>query len=209
MREIKHTISRYDEIAEYYHKKFGTIEPSDVPYFLKFVELIGKENPKILDCGCGTGRDLKFLENFECELYGIDLSKGMLRVAKQNLNKTSLLRGDYRTLPFKDNYFDGVVSIASLVHLPKKEKTVALREFRRILRPQGVLYISVQNLLYPERFKRALQYWTSEGVYYDGRYWYFPTKYGMESLVEEAGFSILDSSSGLLDKRIRIYAVKL
>jgi len=204
---LKDTVSRYDKISEEYHKKYGYLPKSEIPYLRRFLELIDKKKPKILDTGCGTGRDLSFLENFESELYGIDLSDGMLNIAKNNLTKTSLIKGDYRHIPFRENSFDGILNIASLVHLPHNEKLNALAEFYRVLKPEGILYISIQNLLHPDRFVRALKYATPRGVLYDGRYWYFPTKYEMESLVEKAGFDILDSG-GMLDDRFRVYAKK-
>jgi len=207
MEELKETISRYNRISEEYHKKYGYLPESEKNFLRRFFELIDKKKPKILDTGCGTGRDLSFLENFESELYGIDLSDGMLNIAKKNLTKTSLIKGDYRHLPFKENSFDGILNIASLVHLPHSEKLNALAEFYRVLKPEGILYISIQNLLHPDRFVRALKYATPRGVFYDGRYWYFPTKYEMESLVEKAGFDILDSG-GMREDRFRIYAKK-
>lgn len=206
-REIlEKTIKRYDGFAEEYHKKYGYLPDSEKPYLTKFVELISKDNPRILDTGCGTGRDLKFLENFEIERYGIDLSVGMLSVAKQNLKKTNLIGGNYLKLPFKDNVFDGIINIASLVHIPHLDKYLTLNEFRRVLKSQGILYISIQNLLYPERFEKVLKYLTEDGVYFDERYWYFPILYEIRDLIEDANFEIIDSEKNLFSNRLKFYA---
>ena len=206
-REIlEKTIKRYDEFAEEYHKKYGYMPESEKPYLTKFFELMSKDSPRVLDTGCGTGRDLKFLENFEIESYGIDLSRGMLSIAKRNLKKTNLVRGNYLRLPFKDNTFDGIINIASLVHIPHQDKFLALNEFKRVLKPKGILYISIQNLLYPERFEKVLKYSTKEGVYFDGRYWYFPTLYEMRNLIEDAKFEIIDFEKNLFSNRLKFYA---
>ncbi len=209
MREIVFTIETYDKIAKKYEKKYGELSESEKPYLYAFYQLTESEKPKILDAGCGTGRDLAYLENLSAELYGVDLSEGMLNLAKNKLKNTSLIKADIRKLPFPDNFFDGVLSIASLVHLPHKEKAKAINEFWRVLKPNGVLYICIQNLLYPPRFKRCEKYKVKNSILYDGRYWYFPTKFSMEDLLKREDFEIRFSPSFPSDERLRFYCLKV
>ena len=210
MKKLPQTVQTYDRIAKIYEKKYGNLPESEVPYLQKFYNLTTSisKKPKILDAGCGTGRDLAYLETLSAELYGVDLSRGMLSIAKNKLKKSHLLKADIRALPFPDEFFDGIFSIATLVHLPSKGKEEAINEFWRVLKPNGILYICVQNLLYFPRLLRCIKYRERNAVVYDGRYWYFPTKYFLELLLKRYNFDILYASS-FCSKRLRFYGRKM
>jgi len=208
MRELLVTINTYDKIAEKYEIRYGKIKKSGLPYLHEFIKLLPSSETKILDAGCGTGRDLLHLENFLDELYGVDLSSGMINIAKRKLRKTILIKADITNLPFPDNHFDGVMSVSTLVHLPFEEKKKAISEFWRVLKPSGILYLNIQNLLYLPRLLRCIRHWSRNGVFYDNRYWYFPTKYSMKKLLENNGFTNVRSPSSQLDKRLIFYATK-
>jgi len=211
MERLIKTIERYDKIAKDYERKFGKLLDSEKIYLEKFYSLVSSlsKTPRILDAGCGTGRDLSYFESIhtEAELYGVDLSIKMLMIAKSKLKNTNLFRCDIRKLPFPSGFFDGIFSIAVLVHLTNNEKEEAIREFRRLLKPNGVLYVCIQNLLYPPRFFRSIKYRKWKNVIYDERYWYFPTKFSLDSMLKRNGFETIYSSSAF-SKRLRYYARK-
>ena len=91
-----------------------------------------------LDLGCGTGEMLKLIlqDDVQKELYGIDLSKVMMAVAKSKLpEKFKLFLGDSELLPFPDNAFDVVYCNDSFHHYPAPQNV--LREVHRVLKPGG------------------------------------------------------------------------
>lgn len=104
---------------------------------------------KILDVGCGTGRDLAWFIDNGAWAAGIDLSRGMLDYAYRTLAQASRLTrlacADMQHLPFPEATFDGLWACASLLHLPKAQAPDALREFQRVLRPGGYMVIDVQQ----------------------------------------------------------------
>lgn len=210
MKELEYTIQTYNQIARNYDLRYGKIKEEDFSYLDLFYDLASRysNRPKILDAGCGTGRDLSYLERYDAELYGVDLSIGMLKIAKDKLKKTILINADIRNLPFSKNFFDGILCIAVLSHLPKRDKEYAIKEFRRVLKPGGILYISVQNLLYLPRFFRCIRYMTNRGVLYEGRYWYFPTENFMKKILNNNGFKITYKLSKPYSKNLRFYATK-
>jgi len=104
---------------------------------------------KLLNIGCAHGPDfIPFQEHFE--LYGIDSSLEMLRLAQKYAGKYDfkayLTLADASYLPFLDESFDWAISVATYHHL--KDKTArlnALRELNRILKPGGEAFITVWN----------------------------------------------------------------
>ena len=109
-----------------------------------------EKNHKILDVGCGTGRDIGFLLRKGKDAYGVDSSKEMLAAAHSALAGSGL-SGQGRLfeaeLPdlslFGDGEFDGVLCSAVLMHLAEDKIFDAVYALRRVLRPGGTLLVSV------------------------------------------------------------------
>jgi len=109
--------------------------------------LEGVQNPLILDVGTGTGRFPKALlaeTGFEGYVWGLDVSIGMLRQARDRLahfgKRSTLIRENANALPFPDETFDAVACLEALEFTPHPERT--LGELMRVLRPGGVLLLS-------------------------------------------------------------------
>lgn len=99
---------------------------------------------RVLDLGCGPGRDLAALRRRGYRASGADLSLGMLREARARVGG-DLMRCDMCALPLVSGAFDGVWLCAALLHLPRADAPRALAEVRRILRAAGALYVAVQQ----------------------------------------------------------------
>ncbi len=113
-------------------------------------ELNPQENEKIIDLGCGTGYYLFLLSSLpvKLNLTGFDYDKEALSEAKNSLPKNiKFLSGDLHRMPFKDNSFDKAIISEVLEHLENDVK--ALKEIYRILKPGGMLVISVPSINYP------------------------------------------------------------
>jgi ubiquinone/menaquinone biosynthesis C-methylase UbiE len=109
--------------------------------------LEGVSRPLILDVGTGTGRfPLAMLSDkrFEGRVWGVDLSIGMLRRARERLEsygeRCTLIWEDADVLPFKDETFDAVACMETLEFTPDPLHT--LSELMRVLRPGGVLLMT-------------------------------------------------------------------
>ena len=105
---------------------------------------------KILDVGCGTGRDLSFFLGKGKDAFGVDSSEEMLDAAHKTLGAQGI-SGEGRlflgNLPdlsqFGESEFDGVLCSAVLMHLPEEELFDAVYALRRVLCPGGTLLVSV------------------------------------------------------------------
>lgn len=95
----------------------------------------------ILDAGCGTGGNSHYLQRYG-RVIGLDAAAEALRFARRRPGLT-LLRGSVDRLPFRDRSFDLVLSNDVLCHLFVRDDVRAVREFARVLRPGGMLYLQL------------------------------------------------------------------
>lgn len=118
--------------------------------------IIEETNPQtgeaIIDLGCGTGYYLYLLSNLplNLKLTGFDNDKKALEEARLllfNNESINFIMGDMHKMPFKDKSFDKIVMSEVLEHVENDEQ--ALKEVYRILKPNGILVISVPSINYP------------------------------------------------------------
>ncbi len=134
------TIKTYNEIAEEYAKKIEPLASFD--YLKKFTNLVKKG--WILDCGCAAGRDSYILKNNGLKVTGIDLSEKLLNIARKKHPNIEFIKADIRKVPFKNNSFDGIWASAVIHHLNYKDMIKAIKEFKRVLKPGGILFLSTK-----------------------------------------------------------------
>ena len=138
-----------------------------------------KPNSKILDIGCGKGfllHDFKKI-NPSFEVQGLDISQYAIDNSKKEI-KNNLILGNASSLPFKDDYFDLVISINTLHNLYNYELLPALKEIERVGKKNK--YICVESYR-DEKEKVNLLYWqvTCEGFYtpQEWQWWFEQAKY--------------------------------
>lgn len=109
------------------------------------------DEKRILDCACGRGFYLNMYRYVSgCQLVGLELEADIIRRAQHyvgHLPDVTLMRGNIYALPFPDDYFDGVILSEILEHID--DDVAGLREVRRVLKPGGVVAITVPNAHYP------------------------------------------------------------
>ncbi len=131
----------YDRIKEITWRRDGETLAEPMAQWLN-----GVEHPLILDVGTGTGRFPKAMldhVDFDGEVWGIDISSGMLGNARRRLSgydRVVLFQGDADRLPFCDAAFDAVACLETLEFTRHPKRT--LNELMRVLKPDGVLLIT-------------------------------------------------------------------
>jgi ubiquinone/menaquinone biosynthesis C-methylase UbiE len=134
----------YDTISAGYAAANEAMPDDLVCGMARFLSLMGGRGP-VLDIGCGAGRDMAWIERVSgLDVVGVDLSAGMLAQARRSA-RGPLLRMDMRRLACADAAFRGVWCCAALLHVPRSDITGALGEIRRVLAPEGALFLAVQE----------------------------------------------------------------
>jgi SAM-dependent methyltransferase len=136
---IKDTLNYYDNNIDLYKKlwldDFSSNYNFEIPdVFLSYLD----KNSKILDMGCGTGRDSKYFKELGHIVKSIDGSLEMCKIA------SSLLNEEVQQLNFLDidykNEFDGIFACASLLHLSNEDLLIVLKKISNALKENGILY---------------------------------------------------------------------
>jgi len=181
----------YDRIAADYAVINAAMPPTLAELATRFLARLGPD-ARVLDVGCGAGRDMAWMEARGATVTGIDLSTGMLTRARE-IVQGELLGMDMRHLDLPDGHFDGVWCCVSLLHLPKTQAPIALAEMRRVLVPGGTLYLGVQEGE-GEAWESA-PYGSVERLF--ARY----TSPGAETLLSNAGYAVIERGSSTAGAR--------
>jgi tRNA (uracil-5-)-methyltransferase TRM9 len=156
-------------------------------------ELLKGQKGRILDLGSGSGRSLINLKT-KGEMYLVDFSENMIKLAKKRAKnekiKAKFFVSDISKLPFKDNFFDFAISIASLHCLTtKRKRKKAVKELFRVLKSGAKAKIAVWNKD-TDRYKNApkVKYinWKNKGK----RYYYLYDEKEVHKLFKKVGFII-------------------
>jgi SAM-dependent methyltransferase len=128
----------YDQIAPTYDQRYTVSQFEGIAVALRSLTQDTGAG-RILEVGCGTGRWLAELQSVIRQVYGMDLSLGMLQQARQRLESLSLICGHASHLPFADAVFDLIFCVNAFHHFPQPHTFIS--EARRLLRPGGALAI--------------------------------------------------------------------
>ena len=104
----------------------------------------GRTDLRLLDCGCGTGNNLRLLERHG-RAFGFDITAVGPRFARAH-GLTKVARGSIGDIPCADASFDIVTSFDVLYGLPDDLERAAVREMARVARPGGHVLITVAAL---------------------------------------------------------------
>lgn len=174
-----------------------------------------KPGDNVLDLGCGNGRLYSFLKKRGIKYTGIDSSERMIEIAKEKNQE-----GDPKfevvealDLPFSENSFDKVYSVAVLHHVPSSDfRLEFMEEIKRVLKSKGKLVLTVWNLAQIDKPslikytilrlfgkskldpKDVFYPWKNpEGKILAQRYVHCFSKTELEELAKEAGLKVKDS----------------
>lgn len=176
------TIATYNKTAKKYILKVQKYAPQ--PEREKFISLV-KSGGRVLDAGCGSGRDANYFGSKGFMVTGIDLSDTLLSYAKETAHANArFLKMDLRDIDLHESY-DGIWACASLLHLTRKEFLPVLRNFQHMLAPGGILFL----LLKEGTGDQMITSGTIEG---DTRFFTYYTREEIRTSLEEAGLKVLD-----------------
>ena len=142
-----------NQTLEYYNKNSQNLceryDSVDLSMLHKDLLDFFKGYKSLLEIGSGSGRDMNYLLENGFDVYGIDGSQGMIKNALINypeLKNKLFLSEIPNSIPQFKNKFDGIFSIATLMHFSENDLTVILKDIYKSLKPKSPVYISVSNI---------------------------------------------------------------
>tara|TARA_B100000123_G_C25594252_1_gene368483 strand:+ start:97 stop:741 length:645 start_codon:yes stop_codon:yes gene_type:complete len=172
------------------------------PWITSFIDEININNSKskTLDIGCGNGRNMEIFAEHS-EIIGVDNCREFVQICHNKGH--NVVYADMTNIPYPDNYFDYLLSIASFHHLSTRERRItALKEFHRVSQKNCVMLLSVWSFNQPtdsKQSKKITKYgdnfvsWNKNGVEYE-RFYYIFKRDEIEELFQETGWKIQEYS---------------
>jgi len=160
--------STHKEFVEYYAKE--SLSDSTLKRMEGIIINISRNLEKhsfnkklnIADIGCGTGVMSRMWAQEGHTVHGIDVNEALLEIARKRANEVGLeiefCLGSATNLPWKNESMDVCIAPELIEHVV--EWKACLREFARILKPNGVLFISTSNKLCPKQQEFNLPFYS-------------------------------------------------
>jgi ubiquinone/menaquinone biosynthesis C-methylase UbiE len=185
----KNIIECYDRTAKNYADQF-----KDELKHKHFDQLLltafaaeNRDHGKLIDLGCGPGQTTKYL--FDCgwkDILGVDISPGMVKVAKEMNPQLNFETADMLKLPYRDKTFAAAIAFYSIVHFDDQQISTAFAEIKRILVDKGQFLFSFHIGDNPVHLDEFLE----QPVNIDFNF-FQPTK--IIGLLTATGFEIVDN----------------
>jgi SAM-dependent methyltransferase len=182
---IKNTQNGYNTVAPEYAEKYKDemdYKPFDCDCLDRLAREVGGSGP-ICDLGCGPGQLARYLHRQGVDTLGIDLSPQMIAEARRLNPEIPFHQGNMLALPDADNSWGGIAAFYCIIHIPREQVVGALREMKRVLKPNGVLLLT----FHIGTEITHLDEWYEKPVNLDFAF-YQPVE--MESWLKEAGFEL-------------------
>lgn len=139
----------YDKVAEDYATHLPDTRPEarlDLAMIDAFTGAVtSREDAQILDAGCGAGRMSRYLADRGCGVHGVDLSPGMVAMARRDHGDLRFTVGSLTDLPYPHGRFAGVMLWYSIIHTPPAGLHRIFAEATRVLRPGGHVLVGFQS----------------------------------------------------------------
>ena len=103
------------------------------------------QGAKILDVGCGTGHLTNEIKQKGYDVYGIEPSSEMLKIAKKNFPSIPLRSDISSKISFDNEFFDAIIALEVLRYLDEEENYNSLKEFHRCLKEGGLFFVTQVN----------------------------------------------------------------
>jgi len=189
----------FEEIAEsWYHVRHWS------RFSKELKELsIRWQKGRLLNVGCAHGPDFLPFKEMGFDLFGIDFSSEMIRLAQKYAGKfnfnVSLATADAVHMPFNNATFDWVIAVATYHHVEGSiQRQKAFKELRRVLKPGGEAFITVWNRWQPGFWFKGKEIevpWKlkKETMF---RYYYLFSYTELQKELQKAGFQVISMFSG-------------
>lgn len=179
---VLQTIDAYERSAKECVVRWNKRRPRRPSLLVEWLEYL-PAGTRLLDLGCGGGRDAGDLDLRGYRVVGVDRTSALLSAGRRRYRSLPLVRADLRQLPFHAMSFDGLWAAASLMHLPKPEARRILADLCKLVRPGGLFAATVT---YGMKSRLVTDGWVP------GRYFARWKKDELARVVRRAGWTIIE-----------------
>ncbi|MBK9213672.1 MAG: class I SAM-dependent methyltransferase [Saprospiraceae bacterium] len=143
MDRYKETFETWNRIAVLYQDKFMDLDLYNETYDY-ICNSISKDNPKILEIGCGPGNIAKYLlaKRPDFDIWGIDVAPNMIELARKNNPNAKFTLMDCRNVSEINSKFDAIICGFCLPYLSHTDSGNLITDCSNLLRENGLIYIS-------------------------------------------------------------------
>ncbi len=140
------TIDTYNQAAKQYQDKFMDMNLYNDSYD-KFCNLVVGKNAQVFEIACGPGNITRYLlsRRPDFKILGIDLSPGMVELAKVNIPTADFLLMDCRNISSINKKFDAIMCGFCLPYLSREESAKLIADASELLNPSGIIYLSTME----------------------------------------------------------------
>jgi len=140
---------------------------------------------KVLDAGCGAGVPVTKILSGYFDVTGVDFAESQIEMARQLVPEATFICHDIVDLDLPDSSFDAVCSYYAIIHIPREEHSKLLRNFNRMLKPNGLALLCMGE----NDIKQDIE----EDYHGSPMYWsHFDAATNLQML-KDAGFEIVQS----------------
>lgn len=190
----------YDKVSHAYRDDVFDYENSNYKKYLGWLEPQLQDGARVLDIGCGNGIPIaqQLAERFQ--VIGVDISRVQIERARKLVPQAEFILGDITNTAFPPDYFDAVVAMFSIIHIPTTEQVSLIGAIGAWLKPGGYFLATLGHQAWEgteddwRGVSGALMYWShADGTTY--KQWFMES--GMHLILDgfhpegESGFSIL------------------
>ncbi|WP_218048704.1 class I SAM-dependent methyltransferase [Curvivirga aplysinae] len=171
--------SSYDKVAEaYLDARIG----GSTAILKNLVERL-KPGSLILDAGCGSGLPIAQKLAKEYKVVGVDISARQIDLARSKVSHADFIHGDLLEVTFPEGYFDGIVMLYALFHIPREDQEALIHSLRRWIKLGGSLLATIAVADEPD--------YTEEDFFGSPMYW---SNYSKEETIrtfDRCGFKLI------------------
>jgi ubiquinone/menaquinone biosynthesis C-methylase UbiE len=176
----------YNVLAVSYAKQW--VKKPDIQLAEQFLTILNGNH--ILDVGCGPGHYSSYFIDRGCRVEAIDTSSEMLRLAGERDPRIRTRMLDMTKLDYDEGQFDGLWVCASLPHIPKELVGAVLRDFRRVLKRDGCLFVNAIIGKLDHRIETPQE--MGPNFCESGRFFqWYPSTDRFKEILEQSGFGVL------------------
>jgi len=170
----------YQDNYRAYHERTFYIDPSS---FLSPLVKYLSPGSRILDVGCGSGRDLLWMKKRGFNVIGFEQSPGLAKFVRKNVG-CEVIEGDFETYDFSSILVDAVMLVGALIHVPHQRFSRVFENITSAISDNGSVLITLKE-------------GTGDRTDSDGRIFYLREDQKARELFDTLGFRVCDFSTSV------------